>query len=941
MDLEFVLFFLLALVFILGIPIAVVALIVSSVRLGQRVASLETAIERMSRPVAPVTAPRAPPPLPEWRPASERQERLSQEPPPEQTPEKPQETPLGASQSPPSERPSVQPPGAEPPRPPEGAEAPPPRDVEAAIVGGWFVWIAAAALALAGVFLVRHAIDEGWLTPWARVATGLGLGAVLLVAAEWLRQRALQEEAAANAAEGARAAWTRRLPFQAPAALATGGVSALFAAILAARHLYDLIGPEMGFVGMGLASIVAMGFGWVHGPILAGIGLLGGYATPLLVGGSSEGPAWLTAYLLSLTVACYGVERFKQWGWVAWSAMGAMAAWSFLLVTGYADIASAETGATFMIAAPIWAAAAVIAPGYGWPILSTEARPGLAAWVWGRQVSVPALLALVGVTVAAAVLALAVAMTEQTILGLAGFAALIAFTLIALRRAQVLDEAAPIVVLAASAGLLFGGGGFGSWDPRDAALLAESWSASVTLAFLAPLLIGLVLYGGRWRAELASGRAATLMLRPLYWTAVAVFGSLSLYFGFYLGHWDVLPSGIWASGAVALAALFTSEATRAAHLDGADKGRVSVYALGVFAALAGAAGTLFAGAPLTLALSALTAAAVLLDRRFELPSLSYATQVGAAVLGVRLLAWPGVPEALEMSLGSLWLAYPPAAAGCAVAAAVLAGMPTVGARLPARMAAESGAVVLTAAFLSILARRAFAEADTTHSGLGDWDLAEFAVYALVWGMAALAQLYRAGAGGPLRRARLTLATISGGAAALALAALLGPANPVMSGVLVGSVPILDKLALAYLAPAALLVIGAVIARAAGYPRLRAFLGGGAGLYGLLWALLETRRLWQGPDLSLEGVSSGELYSYSVVLLAAAMAFSLIGVSRGLSWARRAGLALAAAAIVKVFFIDIAGLDGLWRAASFLGLGLALVGLAWAYRKLEAARPVAG
>ena len=962
MDLEFLLFFLIALIFVLGVPIAVVALIVSSVSQGNRLGALESAVERLSRQAASSPALRTPPAA-LARGASlerpdDRQETVAQDPAadpladplvgpaadstPDSSPPTASDQPLPDRADTSSDTPETVAAGSSAP-PPAGVapQEPRRRDVEAAIVGGWFIWIAAAALALAGVFLVRHAIDEGWLTPWARVAAGLGLGVVLLAAAEWLRRRAVQEEAAANGSAGARDAWTRRLPFQAPAALATGGVSALFASILAARHLYDLIGPELGFAGMAVASIVAMGFGWVHGPILAGVGLLGGYATPLLVGGESEGPAWLTAYLLSLTVACYGVERFKQWGWVAWSAMAAMAAWSLLIITGYGDTAAAETGMTFMIAAPIWAAAAVIAPGYGWPVVSSEARPGLAAWIWGRPVSVPALLGIAGVAVASAALAYAVAATGQTILGVIGFAALIAFTLIALRRAWVLDEAAPIVVLAGSAGLLFGGGGFGSWDPRDAVLLAESASASVTLAFLVPLLIGLVLYGARWRAEIATGQAARLMERPLYWTAVAAFGALSLYFGFYLGHWDALPLGVWASGAVALAALFTMEAARAARMDGADKSRVSVYALGVFAALAGAAGTLFAGAPLTLSLAALTAAAALLDRRFELPSLSYATQVGAAVLGVRLLVWPGVPEALEMSLSALWLAYPPAVAGCVVAASVLAGLPAAGARLSARMAAESGAVVLAAAFLSLLARRSFAEADTTHAGLGDWDLAEFAVYALVWGAAAVAQLYRAQAGGPLRRARLTLAAIGGGAAALALAALLGPANPVTTGVLVGAVPVLDKLALAYLAPAAVLVAGAMIAKGSGYSRLRAVLGVGAGLYGLLWALLETRRLWRGPDLSVEGVSSGELYSYSVVLLAAAMALSLIGVARGLSWARRAGLALAAAAIAKVFFIDVSGLDGLWRAASFLGLGLALVGLAWAYRKLEAARPAAG
>ena len=50
---------------------------------------------------------------------------------------------------------------------------------------------------------------------------------------------------------------------------------------------------------------------------LAGAGLLGGYLTPALVGGEADGSGWLFAYVLLLTVACYGVERLKRWGWVA------------------------------------------------------------------------------------------------------------------------------------------------------------------------------------------------------------------------------------------------------------------------------------------------------------------------------------------------------------------------------------------------------------------------------------------------------------------------------------------------------------------------------------------------------------------------------------------------------------------------------------------------
>ncbi|MBV6637917.1 MAG: DUF2339 domain-containing protein, partial [Mameliella sp.] len=47
--------------------------------------------------------------------------------------------------------------------------------------------------------------------------------------------------------------------------------------------------------------------------------------------------------------------------------------------------------------------------------------------------------------------------------------------------------------------------------------------------------------------------------------------------------------------------------------------------------------------------------------------------------------------------------------------------------------------------------------------------------------------------------------------------------------------------------------------------------------------------------------------------------------------RRAGVAVIALAVAKVFLIDISGLAGLVRVFSFLLLGLSLAGLAWVNR----------
>jgi uncharacterized membrane protein len=47
--------------------------------------------------------------------------------------------------------------------------------------------------------------------------------------------------------------------------------------------------------------------------------------------------------------------------------------------------------------------------------------------------------------------------------------------------------------------------------------------------------------------------------------------------------------------------------------------------------------------------------------------------------------------------------------------------------------------------------------------------------------------------------------------------------------------------------------------------------------------------------------------------------------------RKVGLFVIGAAVAKVFFIDVLGLEGLMRVFSLLVLGLSLAGLAWLNR----------
>ena len=101
----------------------------------------------------------------------------------------------------------------------------------------------------------------------------------------------------------------------------------------------------------------------------------------------------------------------------------------------------------------------------------------------------------------------------------------------------------------------------------------------------------------------------------------------------------------------------------------------------------------------------------------------------------------------------------------------------------------------------------------------------------------------------------------------------------------------------------------------------------------VWLSLEIRHAFQGPVLGMGNTGDAEWYTYS----AAWLVFAGIGLAAGLiwrdEWLRRVSLAGVGLVVAKVFFSDMAELEGVFRALSFLGLGAVLVGIGYAYRRL--------
>jgi uncharacterized membrane protein len=102
--------------------------------------------------------------------------------------------------------------------------------------------------------------------------------------------------------------------------------------------------------------------------------------------------------------------------------------------------------------------------------------------------------------------------------------------------------------------------------------------------------------------------------------------------------------------------------------------------------------------------------------------------------------------------------------------------------------------------------------------------------------------------------------------------------------------------------------------------------------------LEVRHAFRGADISLsifhQNFSDAEWYSYSAIWLVFAAIALAIGLIRRDEWLRRVALGGIGLVVAKVFLSDMAELEGVLRALSFLGLGAALVGIGYAYRRLR-------
>jgi uncharacterized membrane protein len=819
---------------------------------------------------------------------------------------------------------SAAPPTGAEPRPAEGAQAAPPAppspppappapippppaagpDFEERFGTRWVVWAGGLALALGGVFMVRYAIEQGYIGPAVRIALGALLAAVLVAAGEWLRRHPPQTGAGRQGAGPPSA--------DIPSILTAAGTTVAYATVYAAYSLYDFIGPAAAFVLLSIVALATLGAALLHGPALAALGLVGAELSPLLAPSPTPNFWALYVYLAVATAAAFALARLRLWRWLAITALAFGALWAW---PGFDNALAGDAGPVGLHAiAGFGLAALLIVAGLFW---GPATEPDRADALSSAAVSVYLVIA-----------ALTVLFSSHATGALATFALLTAATVAVAWRSSAAAAALPVAAVAAALVIV-------TWSvkPELEHLIAPGPgpdpSASdlalhyVTGAFFAALfgISGYLAQGRDIHARY--GKAAI----PLIWAAVAVLTPVAILITLYYQIHGLERSLLFAAVAVGLSAWFAVASERLTQ-GGPRPGAPAAAALnaaGSVAALALALTFALDKGWLTVSLALMAPGIAFVADKRPLPLLRWIAAVMAGLVVMRLAYEPRV---VGDDLGATpffnWLLWGYGAPALAFwSAGILLRRRADDA--PSRIL-DAAAILFSVLFVVLEIRHYMTGGDiyAEHGGLGELALQLCALLAVAIGL----EWLRRRTGNVVHNAG---ALVVAAAALLLVAAVLGHDNPRMTGLPVGG-PFLNLVLLGYGLPAVLATTLAVIARRTRPMPYRMVAAGASVVLALAYATLETMRLFHGPELT-GMIDDAESYTFSAVWLFLGVALLFIALPLDSKPTRLASAAVVTITTAKVFLLDLANLAGFWRALSFIGLGLVLVGIGYLYQRV--------
>ena len=874
--------------FFFPFAVAVVALIVA-IRSFNQASALRLRIEALEAASRGMTAPAAvPPPLPPLEPpqaapaAAETISTATESAPPIAPEPAPQLAPQAA--------------GA-------GTAVPPPLEAqpgfEERIGTRWVVWVGGLTLALGGFFMVRYSIEAGLLGPGVRTILGGLFALALLAAGEWTRRKESISQIAA-------------LPVaNIPAILTAAGTAVAFATVYAAYALYGFLVPATAFILLGLVALGTLAAALLHGPALAGLGVVGAFVTPILVS-SGKADYWaLYIYLAIVTAASFGLARVRLWPWLAVTAIAFAVLWTFPgLGPSIIGPHVFHVIAGFVLAALLVVCGFMFGPAADEGQVEPISSGSLAAYLFGAT--------------------LIVLTSHHADPAMIAFGLLVAGTLFVAWRAE-----AATAAVAGAAGFVFVV--FAEWAIRanpDMLVLpggplpgigpsATDGSVSLHLIVAAIFAAGFGITG-----FLAQGRSSNPAI-PIVWSAAAAFTPLALLVALYarIAHLDrSIPFAILA---VVLAAAFAAATEILSKREDRPglQASIALFATATLAALALALTFALEKGWLTIALALMSAGTAWISLQRPIPFLR---TLAAILAGIVVLRIGYEPRIVGSAVGTTpifnWLLW-----GYGVPTLCFWGgsyfLRRNGDDAPLR-AVEAAAILFTVLLAFMQIRHFVNNGDVYRDNAGLTEVALQVCVALAMAIG-LERLWVRSRSVVHNYGAVLLTLFAGGATVFGLLVLY---NPLLRSIDVGGT-IFNLLLLGYAVPA---VLALLLSYAVAGHRPSAYantIAGAALVLAIAYVALEIRRLYHGPVLAEGPTTDAEQYTYSIAWLAFGVVLLGAGIIFNSQRARLASAAVIALTIGKAFLIDMSTLTGVYRALSFMGLGIVLVAIGWLYQRI--------
>jgi uncharacterized membrane protein len=165
-----------------------------------------------------------------------------------------------------------------------------------------------------------------------------------------------------------------------------------------------------------------------------------------------------------------------------------------------------------------------------------------------------------------------------------------------------------------------------------------------------------------------------------------------------------------------------------------------------------------------------------------------------------------------------------------------------------------------------------------------------------------------------------------------LGGLLFLTNPGIWHIDVGGV-VINLLLLGYALPAVLALLLSYAVAGRRKPAYGNTIAGGALVLALMYVTLEIRRIYHGPIFYNAAITDAEQYTLSIAWLGFGVVLLGIGILVNSQRARLASAVVIALTVLKAFLVDMSSLTGVYRALSFMCLGLVLVAIGWLYQRI--------